>query len=177
MLLTRGISQDEAKQYMSATKDKAAYRRWQTIWLFASGMDIKKIPTIVQASLVTVYKTIHRFNDGGPEAMETKKRGGRKWGKATLEQEKALLDELLSDSEKGLIVTAKTIKAKAEQKLQTPVSICYAYDMLKRQGWRKVVPRTAHPKANKEAQEEFKKKSQKPLKHAFNRSKKAIIDL
>jgi transposase len=162
MLLTRGITQEEAKHHMNAAKDKNAYRRWQTILLFASGMDIKEIPAIVQVTLVTVYKIIHRFNDGGPEAMETKKRGGRQWGKATLEQEKELLDELVNDSTKGLIVTAKMIKQKAEQKLQKSASLCYVYDMMERHGWRKVAPRPTHQKANKEAQEEFKKKSQIP---------------
>lgn len=162
MLLTRGITQDEAKNHMNTATSKDVYRRWQTILLFATGTDIQKIPAIVQVSLVTVYKTIHRFNEGGVEAMKTKKRGGRKWGKVTLEKEKEILDELVSDSAKGLIVTAKTIKAKVEQILQKPASICYAYDMMERHGWRKVTPRPTHPKANKEKQEEFKKKFQTP---------------
>jgi transposase len=162
MLLTKGISENEAKYYMDTAKDKDTYRRWQTIWLFASGMDIKEIPAIVQVSLMTVYKTIHRYNDGGPKAMETKKRGGRQWGKTTLEKEKEILDELINDSTKGLVVTAKMIKTKAEEVLQKPASIWYAYDMLQRHGWRKVIPRPVHPKADKEAQEEFKKNFQKP---------------
>jgi transposase len=161
LLLTKGISKDEVKSYMDTAKDKDTYRRWQTILLFAGGMNIKNIPAIVQVTLMTVYKTIHRFNDGGPEAMETKPRGGRKWGKTTLEKEKELLDELVNDSTKGLIVTAKIIKATVEDKLQTSASIDYAYDMLERHDWRKVVPRPAHPKADKEAQEEFKKNSLK----------------
>lgn len=160
MFLTRGITQDEAKHYMNSAKDKLEYRRWQTIWLFASGTDIKKIPSIVQISLVTTYKIIHRFNDGGSEAMATKKRGGRTWGKVPLEQEKELLEELINDSTKGLVVTAKKIKKAADQKWQVPTSICYIYDMMARHGWRKVSPRPVHPKANKEAQEEFKKKFQ-----------------
>jgi transposase len=158
-LLTKGISKDEAKSYMDAAKDKGAYRRWQIIWLFANGMDIKAIPAVLQVSLMTVYKTIHRYNEGGPEAMETKPRGGRRWGKTTLEKEKELLDGLINDSTKGLIVTAKMIKVIVEKKLQTSASLDYAYDLLERHGWRKVVPRPAHPKANKEAQEEFKKNS------------------
>jgi transposase len=177
MFLTRGITQDEAKHYMNTAKDKATYRRWQTVWLLASGTDIKKIPAIVQVSLVTTYKIIHRFNDGGPEAMETKKRGGRTWGKTTLEQEEAVLKELVADSTKGLIVTAKTIKKKMEQTLQEPVSLCYAYDMLKRHEWRKVVPRPTHPKTDKEKQEEFKKKFQISSKKRSSRSKKATLAL
>jgi len=177
MLLTRGITQDEVKHYMDAAKDKNTYRRWQTISLFAGGMKIDKIPAIVKISLQSVYKVIHRFNDGGPEAMDTKKRGGRTWGKMSLEEEKAILEELVSDSTKGLIVTAQMIKTTVEKKLQKPASVCYAYDMLERHDWRKVVPRPAHPKADKEAQEEFKKKSLKPSKSVLNHSKKAIHDL
>jgi transposase len=165
MFLARGITQDEAKRYMQAAKDKAAYRRWQTIWLFASGTNIKEIPAITQVSLVTTYKTIHRFNAGGPEAMNTKKRGGRTWGKVSLEQETALLNELVDDSTKGLIVTAKTIKQKAEKDWQVSVSTCYIYDLMKRHDWRKIVPRPTHPKADKEAQEEFKKN---PKDHTKN---------
>jgi transposase len=177
MLLTRGISKDEAKGYMDAAKDKETYRRWQIILLFASGTDIKSIPAIVQVSLVTVYKIIHRFNDGGPESMETKPRGGRQWGKTTLAKEREILDELISDSTKGLVVTAKMVKIKVEETLQKPVSIWYAYNMLERQGWRKVVPRPVHPKADKEKQEEFKKNSRIPSNNVFNHSKKMMKDL
>jgi|SRR5580698_6131786 transposase len=159
VLLTRGISKSEAKSYMDAAKDKLEYRRWQIISLFAGGMEIEKISTITQVSLVTVYNTIHKFNDGGPEAMESKKRGGRQWGKTTLEKEKEMLDELVESSTKGLIVTAKMIKTKVETELQKPASLDYVYDMLHRHGWRKVTPRPAHPKSDKKAQEEFKKNS------------------
>ena len=57
------------------------------------------------------------------------------------------------DNKKGRIFTASAIKAQIEEAVGKDVSKDYLYDILRRHGWRKVVPRPQHPKADTEKQE------------------------
>ena len=77
-----------------------------------------------------------------------------------MKQEREVLGSLSNDAMNGLVVISKIVRAKAEQILQHPVSADYAEDLLNRHGWRKVSPRTRHPKSTPEIQEEFKKNFQ-----------------
>jgi hypothetical protein len=68
-----------------------------------------------------------------------------------------LLQEFLAQSEKGGILEVSRVKAAYEQVLGRRVPKSTIYRMLARHGWRKVVPRPRHPKADASAQAEFKK--------------------
>ncbi len=50
------------------------------------------------------------------------------------------------------------IKEDIEKIIKKEVSKDYLYDLLHRNGWRKIMLRPKHPKSNKEEQEAFKKK-------------------
>ncbi|WP_139264738.1 helix-turn-helix domain-containing protein, partial [Desulfatibacillum alkenivorans] len=59
----------------------------------------------------------------------------------------------------GKIATAMEIKAKLEGRLGHSVHKTTVYRMLKRHGWRKIVPRTVHVQSDAKQQEDFKKNS------------------
>lgn len=161
----REIEVSEISRHMKEAKTASELRWWQIInTLKKPKIDVKKAAEINHVSQVTVYAVIKKFNSDGPEGLMKKKVGGRVWAFLSLEEEKHLIDSLFDESTKGIIITAKTIQNKAEEVLQKPVSIDYAYDLLHRHGWRKVSPRPQHPKSNVEAQEEFKKKFRKQYK-------------
>jgi transposase len=84
-------------------------------------------------------------------------RGGRRFGLMSLEEEVKLLEELKPEAEKGRVIGAFAVRRQVENKLGKKVSKDYPYDLLHRHGWRKVVPRPEHPKADKKKQEDFKK--------------------
>jgi len=75
----------------------------------------------------------------------------------TLEEEKAILSSLESDALNGQVLIYNQVKKIVEEKLKREVSDDYIWDMFKRHGWKKKVPRPSHPKANREEQEENKK--------------------
>lgn len=62
-------------------------------------------------------------------------------------------------AEKGQITTASKIKEALEERIGHAVAESTVYRLLNRHGWRKIAPRPAHPKTNKEEQETFKKTS------------------
>ena len=160
------ISEEQILKFMKSTKDVREYRRWQVIHLVQiQKMKKTHAAKAIGISKVSLHGILNRFASFGPEGMPTKPRGGRLDSYMSLDEEKQLIDGLFENGEKGLIITAREVKEAAEKKLQHAVSEDYAYDLLHRQGWRKVTPRPKHPKNNKEQQEEFKKKFHSWSKH------------
>jgi transposase len=158
-MMQQPISAEAIKNNMQNASDKLEYRRWQIIHLKENQKKKpKEIADLLGTSHVTVYNTINRLNEFGPEGMKTKPTGGRMWAHTTLEEEKKLLDEFLESARLGLIITVQVIQKRAQEKLGKPVSIFYVYDLLHRHGWSKQTPRPKHPKSNPKIQEEFKKK-------------------
>ena len=77
----------------------------------------------------------------------------------SLGEEAALLRKIEHEASKGLIKTANDIGALIEAKVGKGVSEDYWGDLLKRNGWKKKMPRPHHPKRNQAEQQEFKKSS------------------
>src|SRR5580704_267018 len=144
---------------MKTVKDAKEYRRWHVILLVKiQEMKVTAAAKVIGISRKTIYDVLARFDRFGVDGMPTKPRGGRVDSYLSLDEEKKLLEGLLEDGTKGLIVTVKEVKNVAEQTLKHAVNLTYAYDLLHRHGWRKVKPRPKHPKGNRQEQEEFKKK-------------------
>lgn len=149
------------KEKMNSTKDKIEYIKIRAVYLRkAEKMSANDVAIAVGTTKETVYQWTHRYKKFGIEGLIKKPTGGRTWAYMTLEQEKELLDSLTQDAMNGLVVITKIVREKAEQFLKKPVSADYAEDLLNRHNWRKVIPRTRHPKSTAEIKEEFKKKYQ-----------------
>jgi transposase len=114
---------------------------------------------MVNLSKPSVYKIVEHYNKEGSSAIKYSKRGGRRRFLLTHEEETELLDSIKDKAEKGLIKTANDIKTLVEQKVGKPVSDDFIWDLLKRNGWKKKMPRPHHPKRKQSEQQEFKKNS------------------
>lgn len=76
----------------------------------------------------------------------------------TFEEESALLEKFKTESENGQVVSVSEIKAAYDKKLGRKTSDTQIYKVLHRHNWRKVMPRSKHPKkASLEAIEASKK--------------------
>ena len=73
----------------------------------------------------------------------------------SVEEEDAILSEFEEKANKGQIITVQQIKAAFDKKVGKDTGRGYIYMVLKRKGWRKVMPRSKHPK--KADQEEIEK--------------------
>lgn len=74
-----------------------------------------------------------------------------------MEQETALLDEMLAEAALGGVVVVPPLKPLLEQKLGKSLSLTTIYSMLHRHGWRTLAPDTAHPQGNPQAREDWEK--------------------
>jgi hypothetical protein len=91
--------------------------------------------------------------DAGKESW-----GGRRHTYLTQEEETAFLATFIEESRKGAIVSATIIHEALIKYIGHSISLSTTTRLLERNGWRKVVPDTQHPKADFQLQEEFKKK-------------------
>ena len=75
----------------------------------------------------------------------------------SVEQEAKVLAKFEEEADAGHELTVNQIRQGLESELGKETSVAYAYRVLKRHGWRKVMPRPKHPKAaGKEEQDSSK---------------------
>ena len=87
--------------------------------------------------------------------------GGRRRQLLSMQEEETFLAEWSAKAEHGGVLVVPPMHAALEQRLGRQIAVSTVYRMLARHGWRKVEPDTCHPKRDLEAQEEFKKNSQR----------------
>jgi transposase len=80
----------------------------------------------------------------------------------SLEEERDFLAPFLARAQTGEIATAVEIQRAFEACVGHEVDDSTIDRLLSRHGWRKLMPRPAHPKASKEAQEQVKKTLRAP---------------
>ncbi len=85
----------------------------------------------------------------------------------SVEQERRFLQPFFARAAQGEIATAEDIQRAFEAEVKHAVHITSIYRLLDRHGWRKLVPRPRHPKANPEAQAAFKKTLRRRFKQQW----------
>jgi transposase len=110
-------------------------------------------------SATTVHRVISRYNRVGPAGIEQSEKGGRHHEYLTVEQEQAFLQPFFARAQRGEIATVEQIHQAFEAQVQHEVHLNSVSRLLHRHGWRKLAPRSRHPKANQEEQEAFQKKT------------------
>jgi len=121
------------------------------------GISSKEISEIVGYSLSFVDQIISKYNKHGLEEIKAKKQIGNRRN-LTVKQEKELLNSFSKQAEAGKIVEVSDIIKGYEKLIGRKVAISIVYKMLKRHGWRKLMPRSQHPKkASIEEMDAYKK--------------------
>jgi transposase len=159
------LSELELKNIMNSQKSIRDFKDWQIIYsvLVNSGKKALDIANILCVTENKIYKTVEKYNKFGASWKTNVQWGGRREERCimTLEKEKEFLQNIETEAINGQIITYLQIKSKIETELNRIVSDDYIWDMFKRHKWTKKAPRQTHPKADKEAQEEYKKNSQR----------------
>ncbi len=106
-----------------------------------------------------VRKVIQQYNRSGEIGLSSPGKGGRRNCYLSWDSEKQLIDSFKEKARRGQIATAMQIKLAYEQKCGLTVHKTTIYRLLERHQWRKIVPRSSHPKKDPNAIDEFKKTS------------------
>jgi transposase len=131
--------------------------RLQAVMLKSEGWSAKAISDICKRREDWVRRTVHVYNDGGPEALADGRRDNgreRVLGVVACEQ---LSAALLQPPPDGGLWTSPKVSAWIEEHHGLIVSEHTAWAYMVRTGHRRQVPRPKHPDADLEAQEAFKK--------------------
>jgi transposase len=133
-------------------------QRYLCVWLrVAKNMTAPCIAEIVGWGVNTVRLTQKRFIERGVDALEEHPRGGRHHANMSPAEEAEFLAKFEKKAADGGLLIAQEIKDALEERVGHKVNKTTVYRLLHRNGWRKVAPRPAHPKRDKEAGEAFKK--------------------
>ena len=154
------LSKDEIMERIKRTTGFWKVQRWLAIY---NGLDnprpAKDIARSVGLAEGTIHNLISAYNRNGEKAVESPGKGGRRRCYMSFEEETAFLKQFEDQASEGRIATTLEIKKAYEARLGKVVHETTIYRILKKHGWRKIVPRSYHTEANKEAQIEFKKTS------------------
>jgi transposase len=149
---------EQVKGKMKESKDTRQLRRWQIVYTaLLQPRKAEDIATCVGVSKSLVQKIISRYNREGIEAIEIKSCGGRYHEYLSIEEEEEFLDPFWQLAERGELTTTREIQRAYEERIGHHVYETTMYRLLERHSWRKLLPRSLHPKADVKAQEAFKK--------------------
>lgn len=154
------LSAEEVKTRLQRDSRPFCRQRWLIIYnALVDPREASEIARHTGTTVAMVHRVIASYNRLGVIAVETAGKGGRRRQSMSLEEEKSLLAPFFSRAERGEIATAGEIQRAFEAQVGHQVHKSTISHLLKRHGWRKLVPRSAHPKTDPEVQEEFKKTS------------------
>lgn len=134
------------------------YQRIQCVLIRATlGSSAGEIAQLLGWSTATVHVLHSRWAKEGEAIFDVHGRGGRHHQYLTPEQEQELLAPFVQRAQGGGMLTVAEIQQAYRERSGRQVARSTIYRLLERHGWRKVVPRPRHPKADVAAQAAFKK--------------------
>ena len=139
----------------AATKDKKVSRRLQVLMLRYEGKKLDAIGEALKLHRVSITQICQRYREQGLEEFVRNKHESH-YRLLSEKKEAEILDSFQNKA--GKQVTAKEIKEALDAACGKDTGHMYVYNVLKRHGWKKKMPRSRHPKAaNEEACEASKK--------------------
>ncbi len=143
---------------LKKARGHSEYQRIQCVLLRATlGSSAAEIARVLGWATPTVYNIHSRWAREGDAIFDLKPRGGRRHQHLTLEDEAGLLTPFIAAARAGDVLQVAQVRHAYEQRVGRAVAASTVYRLLDRHGWRKVVPRPRHPKADVAAQVAFKK--------------------
>ncbi|ADY55339.1 hypothetical protein Sgly_0998 [Syntrophobotulus glycolicus DSM 8271] len=149
---------EEILEASKKSKNTFEYKRLQCLVLrFEKNMKLHEISEIVGYNYKAVGNIISKYFVEGLNGILGEKRKGGNKRYLSVEEENSLLEPYLKKAEQGKMLIVAEINEAYEKKIGHSVLAATVYRMLSRHNWRKIVPRSKHPKSKPEEQEAYKK--------------------
>lgn len=150
----------ELEQARKKNKDKRAESRLKALILRAKGASAIEVSQATGFHAGSVTRLVAKYRDHGIEAITGNHYGGNRRN-MSYEEEAAILAPFKERAEKGEMVEISEIEKAYQSVVGHSVGNAQIYRVLHRHGWRKVMPRSRHPKrASEEVIEASKKLKQ-----------------
>ena len=148
---------EEIKAARKANQNKKIEKRLQVLEMYGAGKSQKEMLEASGFCRSYINVIIKTYKEKGLSAVgEAHYKGNHR--NMSYEEEEAVLAPFKAEAEAGQMIEVSKIKAAYEEKVGHKIGSGQIYYVLKRQGWRKVMPRSQHPnKASEEAIDASKK--------------------
>jgi len=161
------FSEEQYKEIKLARKqnrDKQIDKRLQVLELRCEGKGFEEISSITEFHRSHVSSLIRKYFEEGMQAVSEKHYLGNHRN-MSVEEEALFLEQFRKMAEQGHMLDIHKIRDAYEKKVGHRIGCAQVYRVLHRHGWRKVMPRSKHPKkASKEVIETSKKLTPKSSK-------------
>jgi transposase len=150
---------DKAKAMVTKVRTANELRICQAvIFPLEYGMSIEQTAASIGRSIS--WTTHNRQSFITASGFTDKERpGGRKNANMSVSEEKAFLEPFIEKAKNGGILVVKDIHVALEKHLDRKVALASVYNLLHRNGWRKLAPDKKHVESDVQAQEDWKKNS------------------
>lgn len=147
----------EIKAARKENKNKRIDKRLQVLELKSEGKTTKRIEELTEYGHAHIASLVKEYFENGIESIiGNHYKGNRR--NMSYEEEEELLTPFMAKAEAGMMVDVAEIEKVYVEKVGHTIGSGQIYYVLKRHGWRKVLPRSRHPKkADEEAIEASKK--------------------
>lgn len=142
------FSEEEIKaieEKRKANKNKRAEARLKALELRAKGASAKDVAKATGFHAAYVTQLVAKYREYGLEAISGNHYGGNRRNMSVAE-EACILAPFKARAEAGGLVEISEIAKAYQSAVEHPVSRGQIYFVLHRHGWRKVMPRSKHPK-------------------------------
>ena len=151
---------EEIRQARSKMNNKKEDRRLYVIELRILGYTNEEIVEKTDVNPRTIVRWIKSYIENGLQGILNKKRQGNHWN-LKYEEEEKLLEKFIKQADSGQMSDVKQLKEEYVKMVGHSIGGSQIYRLLKRHGYRKVMPRSRHPKkASEEVIETSKKLTQ-----------------
>lgn len=148
------------KARLKQARTIAEFQRIQCVLMrAATDCSAGQIAQVLGWATATVHITHSRWAREGDSFFELKGKGGRRSQNLSVEEEAEVLAPFVEQAAAGNVLKAAAIQAAYEARLGRAVPNSTIYRLLERHGWRKLMPRPRHPRADVTARGAFKKSS------------------
>ena len=135
----------ELEEARKTNKGKRVEKRLKALILRSDGKKYAEIGEICGYHPSYVGRLVALYcNEGLSAIVENHYKGNRR--NMSFAEEEAFLDEYKQKSEQGHMIEVSALKAAYEEKVGHSIGGSQIYYVLHRHGWRRVMPRSKHPK-------------------------------
>lgn len=147
----------EIKAAQKANRDKQIENRLKVLALRYEGKSLKEIAAATGFHHAHISNLLRKYFEEGLQAVSEKHYAGNRRN-MSIEEEAAFLEQYRQPGDEGHILDVAEIEAAYEEKVGHSIGSSQIYRVLHRHGWRKVMPRSKHPKKASEEVIETSKK-------------------
>ena len=147
---------EEVKEQQRKTTDAKLYKRLEILQLRMEGYKNSEIAKITKYSKSRVSALICLYAKKGIAYFQEEHRKGGNKRNISYQEESEMLEGFKKQAEVGQLIETSEIKAAYEKKVGHQIGGGQIYCLLKRHGWRKIMPRSQHLKKASEVVQDFR---------------------